>query len=59
MVNTKLRWSQTYEEYVKEFLDKHKDEEPVHKGCKNKVCYCTGDCKQIVGWKPKETLEWQ
>ncbi len=23
---------------------------PVERGCSNKVCFCTGVCKQIIGW---------
>ena len=53
MANIKLGWNQTYEEYVKDFLDKHKNEEPIRKGCKNSVCHCTGECREIVGWRPK------
>jgi hypothetical protein len=24
---------------------------PIYKGCYNKVCYCTGDCMKIIGYK--------
>ena len=26
---------------------------PVRKGCKNKQCFCTGDCNEIVGFRDK------
>lgn len=45
----------TVEEVLKDFIDLHKDEEPVYKGCPNKgnPCHCTGICREIVGWRPK------
>lgn len=29
------------------------DKEPIYKGCPNGRCFCTGACKEIVGWMPK------
>lgn len=26
---------------------------PVQKGCPNKTCYCTGECKKVVGYRDK------
>ena len=26
---------------------------PIYKGCPNERCFCTGACKEIVGWMPK------
>ena len=26
---------------------------PVKRGCKNKVCFCSGKCNDIVGWRDK------
>jgi hypothetical protein len=26
---------------------------PVYRGCTNKACLCTGECKQIVGYRTK------
>jgi len=39
-----------------EFFNLHKDEEPIYKGCKNQVCNCTGECKQITGWRKKTNI---
>lgn len=33
--------------------------EPIYKGCTNKECFCTGACKEIIGWKDKpKQNEW-
>lgn len=29
--------------------------EPIYKGCKNKTCFCTNACKEVIGWKDKKT----
>lgn len=47
------------EEILKKYNDVHKDEEPVYEGCKAKMCFCTGKCKKIVGWKPKRQDIWK
>ena len=26
---------------------------PVRKGCKNKECFCTGECQKIIGYRDK------
>lgn len=40
---------------LENFIDIHKDEEPVYKGCKNEHCFCDGSCKERIGWKPKSS----
>ena len=41
-------------ENLKRYLQLNEGKEPILKGCKNKTCFCTGDCKQIIGWKTKD-----
>lgn len=46
------------QEALKDFIDIHKNEEPVYRGClaasiEGGGCNCTGLCKEIIGWKPK------
>ena len=24
---------------------------PILRGCKNKECFCTGACKEVIGWR--------
>lgn len=26
---------------------------PIYKGCKNLQCYCTGSCREIIGYRDK------
>lgn len=35
-------------------LERLQTQDPIFRGCKNKACYCTGDCKIVIGYKPKE-----
>ncbi len=30
---------------------------PIYKGCKVKMCYCTGECKKIIGYRDKHILQ--
>lgn len=30
---------------------------PIYKGCKNKQCFCTGDCKVIIGYVDKKDIK--
>lgn len=34
-----------------DWLKKQKDKKPIYRGCQNDVCYCTGKCREIVGWE--------
>lgn len=27
--------------------------EPIYRGCNNRECFCTGKCKEIVGYKER------
>lgn len=40
-------------QFLKEYVELSKKKIPILKGCTNKTCFCTGDCKQIIGWKIK------
>jgi hypothetical protein len=50
--------TKTVQEILNNWNDEHKDQEPVYQGCKNKLCFCTGECKKIVGWRPKSNPIW-
>ena len=26
---------------------------PIKRGCRNKECFCTGKCNEIIGWRDK------
>lgn len=39
----------------KAFKEDLKSKEPVRKGCLNDVCYCTGACQKIIGWRDPKT----
>lgn len=30
---------------------------PIYRGCQNQACFCTGKCKEIIGWREKTLLE--
>lgn len=40
-------------------LDKTEEinEVPIYRKCENEQCYCTGICKEIVGYRKKDILE--
>ncbi len=41
-------------------LEKQKTKVPILKGCfasKNGGCFCSGDCKEIIGWRDKTPEE--
>lgn len=52
---------------VKEFLERNKqiiynytdintdinNKVPIKRGCRNKECFCTGKCNEIIGWRDK------
>lgn len=31
----------------------HQENEPIYAECRNKVCFCTGECKRIIGYRKK------
>ena len=33
------------------------NEVTIYRKCKNEQCYCTGVCKEIVGYRKKDILE--
>jgi len=40
-----------YKSEAKKFNDGNKV--PIYKGCQNGRCFCTGECKKIIGFKDK------
>lgn len=41
-------------DYIKASGDKFDNSKvPIFKGCKNESCYCTGKCKEIIGFRDK------
>lgn len=45
----------TSEEYdkIKRELEKQLEDEPIYRGCANAQCFCTGACRQIIGYRKK------
>lgn len=44
-------------EAYKAFKEDLKSKIPIRKGCKNEVCFCTGDCNKIIGYHDPLTQE--
>jgi len=48
----------TKEDYTYYLMDKVTEPmEAIYRGCPTEVCYCTGRCREIVGWKNTKTNE--
>ena len=45
--------SELVTKHASDYLKDKEDKEPVLKGCRSKMCFCTGDCKTIIGWRKK------
>jgi hypothetical protein len=43
--------------YLEEMEKFRSEKVPIYKGCKNKTCFCTGDCKEVVGYRDKTADE--
>lgn len=39
-----------FSQKAKEFSD---SKVPIYRGCQNEVCYCTGACKEIIGYRDR------
>lgn len=45
---------QETEESLKDFIFQQRDNKvPVYKGCPNQQCFCTGACREIIGYRDK------
>lgn len=46
-----------YQNLLKQFQDQRNQQVPIYKGCPNSSnhggCYCTGVCKEIIGYRDK------
>lgn len=42
-----------YTNQIKKEVHKFNEKVPIYKGCPNDMCFCTGDCKEIIGWRDK------
>jgi hypothetical protein len=40
-----------------EYHESVKGKIPIKKGCKNKECFCTGECQEIMGYRDKHSSE--
>lgn len=38
-------------------LEENKDKVPIYRGCQNQSCFCSGKCREIIGWREKTFLE--
>lgn len=40
-------------DYKKDYFEELNKKVPIYKGCPNKECFCTGACREIIGWRDK------
>ena len=45
--------STNFQASASNIYDKNKTKVPIKRGCRNEVCYCTGQCNEIIGWRDK------
>lgn len=38
---------------IEKLYELNKTKVPIYKGCPNKECFCTGDCKEVIGYRDK------
>lgn len=45
----------TYDEIdtITDFIENTKDRIPIRQGCPNSICYCTGECQKIIGFRDR------
>lgn len=48
-----------YRHIVDDHIKKIENLEPIYKGCRNKMCFCTGDCKTIIGYREKTNYDFR
>lgn len=41
------------EQEIKNYVTEIKDKVPIYKGCPNQQCFCTGACREIIGYRDK------
>lgn len=39
--------------YKQQFLKFKETKVPIYRGCPNEVCYCTGICQEIIGYRDR------
>jgi hypothetical protein len=42
-----------YTDRLKNEVSKFNAKVPIYRGCPNTTCFCTGYCKEIIGWRDK------
>lgn len=42
-----------YRKIASDAIDNKSNKTPIYKGCDNKQCFCTGACKEIIGYVDK------
>lgn len=45
------------EDRLRNLLKENENKVPIYKGCPNHQCFCTGECKEIIGYREKTNLE--
>lgn len=40
-------------QYIGKFYEEMKTKVPIKKGCPNQLCFCTGDCQEVVGYRER------
>lgn len=38
---------------INNIIKENSNKVPIYKGCPNKTCFCTGQCKEIIGYRDK------
>ena len=38
-------------EIIQKLLFQKKTKQPIYRGCPNRECFCTGKCKEIIGYR--------
>ena len=42
-----------FKKFIKQLKEEQANKVPIYKGCENDVCFCTGKCREIIGWRDK------
>lgn len=45
----------SFSDYLLQFRKKQTEYEPIYRGCLNQQCFCSGKCKEIIGYRHKQT----
>lgn len=52
-----LNYNQEKKNYFERLKEFQEEKVPILKGCGNRQCFCTGACKEVVGYRDKTPEE--